>query len=328
MKKIWKAAALLMAALMTVGTVTAQAAGPALLVNDGPKAEVTESAAAGSTGASAGTTYVSLGADLSGEQRAEVLRLLGLTEADLAGIKVITVTNAEEHEYLDAYLDESVIGTHALSSCKITSREAGHGIVVETHNITYVTPAMYENALATAGMKNADVVVAGPFNLSGTAALIGAMKAYQEQTGEIISPQLLDGATDELVTTGQIAESLEDPEKAAQLIATVKQIMAENDISSEEDLGEAVDDVARQMEISLSAEDRQLILDLLEKLSQLDLDARDLTSQAQNIYDQIRGMDLDLEKYGITQESVTGFLGQFSGLINAVLSWLRGRFGV
>lgn len=327
MKKIWKAAALFMAALMTVGAVTAQAAAPAMLVNDGPKADATATPAAGTAGISAGTTYVSLGADLSGEQRAEVLRLLGLTEADLTGMKVTTVTNAEEHQYLDAYLDESVIGTHALSSCKITSREAGHGIVVETHNVTYVTPAMYENALATAGMKNADVVVAGPFNLSGTAALIGAMKAYGEQTGEVISPQLIDGATDELVTTGQIAESLKDPEKAAQLVAAVKQIMAENNISSEEELGAAVDDVARQMEISLSAEDRQLILDLLTKLSQLDLDARNLTDQAQKIYDQLRGMDLDLEKYGITQETVSGFLGQFSGLINAVIAWLKGVIG-
>ena len=327
MKKIWKAAALFLAAIMSFGAVTAQASVPALLVNDGPQAQVTESAAAGAAKTANGKTYVSLGADLSGEQRAEVLRLLGLTESDLAGMQVVTVTNDEEHKYLDSYLDSSVIGTHALSSCKITGREEGHGIAVETHNITYVTPAMYENALATAGMRNADVVVAGPFNMSGTAALIGAMKAYQEQTGEIISPQLLDGATDELVTTGQIAESLQDPEKAAQLIAAVKQIMAENDLSSKEDLGEAIDDVARQLEISLSAEDRQLILDLLEKLSQLDLDARDLTGQARQIYDQLRGMNLDLEKYGITEETVGSFLGQFSGLIRAALAWLRSVLG-
>ena len=47
---------------------------------------------------------VALGADLSASERAVVLEGLGLTEETLAKNKVITVTNAEEHEYLDSYL--------------------------------------------------------------------------------------------------------------------------------------------------------------------------------------------------------------------------------
>ena len=63
---------------------------------------------------------VALGADLSEQQRAAVLELMGLTEADLAKCTVISISNAMEHEYLDAYLDASVIGSKSLSSVKIT----------------------------------------------------------------------------------------------------------------------------------------------------------------------------------------------------------------
>ena len=228
--------------------------------------------------------YVALGADLNSEQRATVLKLLGITESDLTHDTVVTVTNAEEHEYLDSYVSSSVIGTRALSSCKVLEEGKGHGITVEVHNITYVTPAMYENALATAGMKNASVVVAGPSPISGTAALVGAMKAYAQMHGTPISPELIDSATDELVKTGELAESLGDSEEAAELIAALKQVIAENDLATKEDINRAIDEVAGKLEISLSEEDRQLILELMEKLSALDLDADNLAEQARGIY--------------------------------------------
>ena len=59
---------------------------------------------------------LALGADLSTDQRAAVLGLLGVDESDLANYDVISITNADEHEYLDKYLDASIIGTRALSS--------------------------------------------------------------------------------------------------------------------------------------------------------------------------------------------------------------------
>ena len=43
-------------------------------------------------------------------------------------------------------------------------------------------------------MKNADVTVAGPFNISGTAALVGAMEAYENMTGDVIQPDNVGGS--------------------------------------------------------------------------------------------------------------------------------------
>ena len=267
--------------------------------------------------------YVALGADLNPEQRATVLNLLGVTEAELAGDTVVTVTNAEEHEYLDEYVSSSLIGTKSLSSCKVVVEPKGHGISVETHNISYCTPSMYENALATAGMKNASVTVAGPTSISGTAALVGAMKAYSKIYGTVIDPQYLDGATDELVTTGDLAETLGDPEKAAELIAAIKQIIAEQDITSEQDIYVIIENISVEMGITLTEEQKQQIVDLMKKLAALDLDADALTEQAQQIYENLKSQGLDLSQYGITEEQVNGIWDLLLQLLQKILSIFR-----
>ena len=151
--------------------------------------------------------YLALGADLNETEKSTVLSLLEINEADLSHYQVITVTNADEHKYLDSYLDASVIGTRALSSVLIEKKDKGNGIKVTTNNITYCTTGMYQNALATAGVTDADVHVAGPFNISGTAALVGAMEAYSNMTGETLKAENADAATEELVTTSDLGES-------------------------------------------------------------------------------------------------------------------------
>ena len=153
----------------------------------------------------ASKSIIALGADLSAEQRATVLSLMDVTEADLANYQVVTITNDMEHQYLDAYMDASVIGSKSLSSVKITPAESGHGVLVTTKNINYCTTGMYRNALLTAGVSDADILVVGPTEISGTAALIGAIKGYEAMSGESVSDTTLDTAMNELITTGEIA---------------------------------------------------------------------------------------------------------------------------
>lgn len=42
---------------------------------------------------------------------------------------------------------------------------------------------MYKNALATAGITDAKVLISAPFPVSGTGALTGIYKAYEDMTG-------------------------------------------------------------------------------------------------------------------------------------------------
>lgn len=273
------------------------------------------------------TPYVALGADLTDEQRSIVLSLLSVTEEELKSDTVITVTNAEEHQYLDSYLDASVIGTRALSSCKVTAEPAGHGITVEAHNISYLTPSMYVNALATAGMKDASVVVAGPTQISGTAALVGAMKAYAAMTGTTISEKALDGANDELVATGELAQTIGDAEKASELIAAVKEAVISNKLKTEEDIKNAIIEIARDLGIQLTETMIEQLVALMQKLAQLDIDPDTIVEQAKGIFEKLKSNGLDMEKYGVTKADEEGFWSVLAGMLRDLIAWFKGLFG-
>ena len=196
--------------------------------------------------------YLSLGADLSTDQKSKVLELLDVDEKALDQYNIVTVTNADEHKYLDDYLDSSVIGTKALSSVLVEKRDKGEGIDVTTKNITYCTAGMYENALTTAGVTDATVTVAGPFNITGTAALVGAMNAYEDMMGEDISSESKDAATNELVVTSELADQLNDSDKAEQFLALIKEKVLSDDVKSESDINDIIDDVFPNIYTSLT----------------------------------------------------------------------------
>lgn len=262
--------------------------------------------------------YISLGADLRADEKATVLSLLGVSEAELSDYAVVTVTNEDEHKYLDGYLDSSVIGTRALSSVKVVKTEEGSGIGVETHNISYCTTGMYCNALITAGLEDADVVVAGPFQISGTAGLVGAMEAYATMTGQEISQESMDAATNELVLTGELADELGDAGKTEQLIAMVKQAMIENDLTSEKDIKNAVKEASEALELNLSDDEIEKIVKLMDKINKLDIDPNALKEQAQDIYDSIHDKlnNLNIDKDGFFQKVGDAIGGFFSSIID------------
>lgn len=263
--------------------------------------------------------FVSLGADLNANERSQVLKLLGVTEADLAGYDMITVTNQDEHTYLDTYLDASIIGTKALSSVLVVGKESGNGIQVSTHNISYCTVGMYRNALITAGVEDADITVAGPYSISGTAALVGAIKAYETMTGEVVSEENLDAANNELVITGEIVETVGDAEKVEELMALVKQEVVSGNVTSKEDITNLVNQASEELNIELSEADSQKIVGLMEKIDGLDLDANVLKEQAEDLYQKLDDLDfnVDLERAG----------NFFTRIIDAVVDFFKNLFG-
>ena len=262
--------------------------------------------------------YVALGADLKESERAKVLELLGVTEAELKDYDVVTITNEDEHKYLDSYLDAGVIGTRALSSVMVVGKEAGNGINVNTNNISYCTSGMYRNALITAGVVDADITVAGPFSISGTAALVGAIKAYETMTGEEVPEVNLDAANNELVITGEIVESVGDPEKVEQLMALVKQEVAEGAVSGSEDIKNLVKQAADELEIRLSDEDRDKITGLMDKIDGLDLNVDAIKEQAKDLYHKLENLDFNFDA-----ESVGNF---FTRIIDAIVGFFQDLF--
>ncbi len=266
----------------------------------------------------AGSAVLALGADLSASQRATVLSEMGITEAEAAAYETIYITNDMEHQYLDESLGASVVGTHALSSVLLIPQESGAGLSVETHNVNFCTIAMYRNALLTAGVQDAKVIVAAPSSISGTAALVGALKAYETYSGETVSEDAFSVATDELVLTGELMDEL-DSEQISDLIAYLKQQIAERGLDDPDKLSEAVRQASDEMDLKLTDEQVSQIVDLLLKLNKLDIDPGKLASQAKELYDKLDslGIDLDTEKVG---NFITRFVSSIWDLIQGFMS--------
>lgn len=246
--------------------------------------------------------YLSLGADLSEEQRASVLAIMGINPENLEQYDVSYVTNAEEHQYLDAYVDASQIGSKSWSSIVIVEREKGNGLNISTNNISYCTVGMYKNALATAGVTDADIIVAGPQRISGTAALVGIFKAYEQMKGEEIQENVVDAALNELVITGELAESIEglDNEEVEEFIAYVKSVIAKENLSDEAGINQAINEACEKYGVTLSDSERQQIQDLLLKISSLGIDLSGLVDYAESLYNSYKdGGEININKEGI-----------------------------
>lgn len=176
---------------------------------------------------------VSLGADLTIEQQKQMLDYMNVDRDD---INLVTVTNEEEAAYLKGTSAEDKIGTRAISSAYVEELEKGKGISVETYNITWVSEDMYANALVTAGVKDARVIAAAPFKVSGTAALTGIIKAFEEITGKKLDEDAKRVANEEMVVTGELGEELGDKKKASELVKRVKEEVVEKGITDREDI--------------------------------------------------------------------------------------------
>ena len=261
--------------------------------------------------------YLSLGADLSTDQKSKVLELLDVDEKALDQYNIVTVTIAVELKFRVDFFVSSVIGTKALSSVLVEKRDKGEGIDVTTKNITYCTAGMYENALTTAGVTDATVTVAGPFNITGTAALVGAMNAYEDMTGEDISSESKDAATNELVVTSELAGQLNDSDKAEQFLALIKEKVLSDDAKSESDINDIIDECSKDLDITVTDDQKAQIAELMQKINKLDLNVNDLKEQASKIYDKLSDMDIDTQ--GIFEKIKTALSSIFaalSGLFN------------
>ncbi len=263
--------------------------------------------------------YLALGSNLTAEQQATVLDLLGVDGDKLDEYDVVYITNDQEHEYLDSYISSDKIGTKSLSSVVVIQGKKGSGVNVTTKNINYCTTGMYENAMVTAGIEDAEAIVAAPFEISGTAALIGVIEAYSVMTGEDIDEENIDAALNEMVITGEIKDNSGGDEEIEGMIAYLKEKVVDQDLTDEE-LEGVIDDAQEKFNISLTDEEIQQLKDLLAKISKLDLDVDSLKNQAQAIYDKLSSMGFDID----TDELASKAQGFFARLIQAIKDFFAG----
>lgn len=275
--------------------------------------------------------YLALGADLTPEQLATVLNEMGLLGEDLSEYDIVYITNAMEHEYLDGYIASSVIGTRSLSSVMVKQKPKGSGLVVTTKNITYCTISMYKNALITSGVEDAEIIIVGPSPISGTAALIGAMKAYESLAGETLSQEAQDTAMEELVVLGRLRESFEDEEQIQEFMDYIKAEVIAKGLEDPEKIAELVEEAAKQYGITLTDEQKEMIVSLMKKIGELDIDPAKLLEQAADLYDKYGETILKDAKEFVdsvfteeVKESIWTAIGKFfQSLWDTILGWFN-----
>lgn len=257
---------------------------------------------------------ITFGADLSRAQRTELASEFGFNLAR-ADIPVVDVTNAEERKYMQGVVSDELLGNKAISSAMVEMLPEGQGITVETRNITWVTTDMYINALATARVKDARVVVAAPFPVSGTAALTGIFKAVEHATGKSLEDEPKRIANEELVRTGELGQEI-GKDKAVKLILLVKERVIRERPNTSEEIRQIIINVAGDLKISLTDRQIENIVVLMKKVNGLKLEVRDISGQ-------LTDLKTKVENVVKRKPEMEGLLQRFLNMVNQLVERIR-----
>ena len=257
-----------------------------------------------------GEARVAIGANLDSEQIAAVYSDFGI---ERGVIPEITVTNENERQYLEGLVDDKKIGHKAISCAYITILDDGSGLNVSTKNINWCTEQMYKNALTTAGITDADVKVTAPFEVSGTAALTGIYKAYEDITGNSLSSLAKMVGAEELIVTGQLAEYIGSDEATA-LINELKGILDITETMSDADVKKEIKKLADQYNVQVTDEQIEQLLKLCRQLEKLDINQlkEKLVSITNTVEKAMTAKDKVAKTVTTITEKITGFLGSVS----------------
>ena len=221
---------------------------------------------------------VTLGADLTEDQRASMYEYFGTSSDKVATIEV---NNSQERQYLEGVAPEEQIGSRTYSCAYVEPTSSG-GIQVKTANLTYVTSSMIASTLTTSGVENCNVVAAAPFAVSGTGALTGIMLAYEKASGKTLDEGQKEAATQELVTTTDLSDSVGE-DAATDIMNQVKEDVIEKDLSDPSEIQDTVNNAADKAGVTLTDDQIAQITDLMEKISQYDYDVKSLQTTLDNL---------------------------------------------
>lgn len=251
-----------------------------------------------------------IGADLSEEQIEAVYSMFGVKRGSVIELPM---TNAEERASLAGYVDESLIGTRSISCVYVELLPEGSGMSVTTSNITWCTGEMYISALATAGITDARIIVAAPFEVSGTAALTGIYKAYEDMTGMKLDDLAKLVSTQELTVTGDLAKEIGTMDSTS-IVNELKGMLEQTRTMSDEEIRETIVQIAGRYNVTLTdAQIRQLI-DLCRSLERLSPD---------QLRQRVEEMQSTLQKVSEAKTKVVGFVETVKKVIDSVSEFFQ-----
>ena len=249
-----------------------------------------------------------IGADLTDDQIAAVYNAFGIKRGDAIELRV---TNGEERQWLQGYVDESLIGTRSISCVYVELLPEGSGMDVTTSNITWCTGEMYISALATAGITDARIIVASPFEVSGTAALTGVYKAYEDMTGKKLDDLAKLVSTQELTITGELANEIGGMDSTS-IVNDLKLMLDETQKMTDDEIRAEIIDIAGRYNVSMTNTQIQQLIDLCRSLEGLDADS--LKARVE----EVQGT---LQKVSDAKTKVVGFVETVKKVVTSVSSF-------
>lgn len=262
-----------------------------------------------------GDTRAVVGADISAEQKADVYKTFGVEQGS---VTELTVTNDDERQYLDGLVDDSVIGTKSISCVYLEVLGEGEGLDVSVTNINWCTKEMYANALVTAGIDDAKLIVTSPVaGISGTAALTGVYKAYEDITGEPLDEIAKLAGTQELVITADLADQIGSYD-AVTIVNELKKVLAETVNMTDDEVKAEILRIAQDNNISVSDGQADQLLKLCRSLENLNPD--ELKAKVESLQDTVKKLSAAQEKMVQITESMKTFFESVGKFFSNIFS--------
>ncbi len=227
---------------------------------------------------------VTLGADLSEDQKNTMLRYF---KVDSSQVQIIYVTNQDERDHLSSYVPLEQIGTRTVSCAYVKPTTSG-GIKVRTANLNWVTCNMIASSLSTSGVTNCEVVAACPFEVSGTGALTGIQMAYETASGKKLDETKKELATEEMVVTGNLADSVGQNDATTVINQAKMQVIADN-VQNADDIYNIVVNISNNNNVSLTDDELNTIVSLLTQIAQQNYDYSEMQETLERVNDNVTG---------------------------------------
>lgn len=257
-----------------------------------------------------GANVVTLGTNLSAEQKQMVLNYFGVKENEVV---ILEVNNQEERKYLEGVATEAQLGTRTYSCAYVQPTSKGNGLNVKTVNLTYVTSSMIASTLTTCGITDANVIAMTPLSggVSGTGALTGIMKAFEDATGKPLDEGKKEIASEELVITGDLGENI-GQDKATGVINDIKTEIIKNNTQDNIQIADTINNITNNYNVTLTPEQQEKLENLMTKVSEQDYDYKEMKDALNSVKDVVN------EKLNSIGEKVP------TTLINSVKQWFTG----
>lgn len=256
-----------------------------------------------------------IGADLTEEQIEGIYGIFGIRRGEVTELRL---TNAEEKSALEGFVDPAVIGTKSLSCVYLELLPAGSGMNVSTENISWFTPELYISALTTAGITDARIIVAAPFPVSGTAALAGVYKAYEDMTGQPLDENVKLASTQELTITGELAEEIGEVDSAS-IITELKLMLDETANMTDDEIRGTIRQIAAEHSVSLTDTQVEQLLNLCRSLEKLN---------PEQMKERVEEVQNTLQRVSDAKTQVAGFVQTIKRAIDSIKSFIDRIVGV